>query len=500
MKKILLLLIILNIPFEVWSNSDNQIIEGYVFEDKNANNILDRKERGIKNSYVSNGKEIVITDRHGKYSLNATEDDVLFVIIPSGFKSSLKNNWYINISGSDTVKTKVFNFGLRRSENNGKFRFLAIGDVQVGSQEEILYASRTMVQELINRQDYDFSIYLGDMVNDSVELFKPLKKLIKEIKRPYKAVYGNHDRNFENPINKQKSNFVEKFGPTNYAFFHEDVLFVTLNSISPVGKYGYEGHYKKNTIKFLRNILKIVESNQLIVLNQHVPLSWMKNKEAVLGLLNIKNNILILSGHSHSINRRYYKRTGFNDIQELTAGTVSGNWWTGQKNWQGIPLALMKCGSPRGYFEVEVEGNSYNLLFKAIGLPEEHQTSIWFGDLEQNVPPITVDKTNHKIILNFFAGSSKTEIRTSLNGRPLGELQKHKMIDPYVARIKRWQNQEFYPNKLSKAAPYLRTPSSHIWTFNLPYEELSEINTLKIEIKDPSIKSISKEFIFWKKN
>ncbi|WP_339653020.1 calcineurin-like phosphoesterase C-terminal domain-containing protein [uncultured Salegentibacter sp.] len=494
MKRYILYLLLV-LPAILWSRSNNQIIKGFVYEDKNANGKLDDGEKRLNNVFVSNGVDITKTNRKGAYQLETSGGDNVFVILPSGYESSKPNLWY--------KKTKQLNenvnFGLKKIKRSKAFSIMAIGDVQVGTQDEIKFTGKTLGNKLVNSKDYAFGIFLGDMVNDTVGLFKPLKELLDYSKFPYKVVYGNHDRNFQNSKNNQQKDFENTFGPTTYAFFHQDVLFVTLNSIRPKGKYGYEGFYEDEEIEFVKHILSLVKKEQLIVINQHIPLAWIKNKEALLEHLNIENDILVLSGHTHRVSRRFYKRKGFSDIHELTSGAVSGNWWTGQKDWTGVPLALMRDGSPRGYFDINFEANDYQLAFKPLDISEEEQLSLWFGNLEHDGLPYTITKDHNQLILNYFPGSQKTEINAFINGEFYKTLKKERLVDPYVARIKKWQNRDLSPDKLSDPAPYLNGPSNHIWTLDLPWDKLKPTNIIKLEIKDPYLKTLTREFIFWKK-
>lgn len=62
------------------------IATGYVFEDSNKNRKREKAERGLENVAVSNGREVVVTDKKGKYELPVGNDNIFFVIEPSGFK------------------------------------------------------------------------------------------------------------------------------------------------------------------------------------------------------------------------------------------------------------------------------------------------------------------------------------------------------------------------------------------------------------------------------
>ena len=54
--------------------------KGYVYNDRNENLRMDEGEQGIEGVYVSNGVDIVKTDKNGKYKISVSEDAIIFVI------------------------------------------------------------------------------------------------------------------------------------------------------------------------------------------------------------------------------------------------------------------------------------------------------------------------------------------------------------------------------------------------------------------------------------
>ena len=70
-------------------NNKKNIAKGAVYHDINGNNTMDNNEPGIPNVYVSNGVEIVKTDKNGKYSIPVSEDAIIFVIKPRDWMTPL---------------------------------------------------------------------------------------------------------------------------------------------------------------------------------------------------------------------------------------------------------------------------------------------------------------------------------------------------------------------------------------------------------------------------
>ena len=473
----------------------SQVVMGKVFLDRNRNNQLDAFERGLNKVWVSNGDTIVQTNKKGEYLIRVKKGQILFPILPSKYTYADGKNWW-HIVADSVSNNFSYDFGLIKQKTKKEFKFLAIGDIQVGDTTELLQASNSVLKELTNRNDYDFSIYLGDLVNDEPILFKPLNRMIQEIDRPAWLVYGNHDRDFNATKVEQSNLFNMHFGPDTYAFFRNEVLFITLNSIKPIGKYGYEGVYTKDQLRFLRSMVLKVSKDYPIVISQHIPFVGMKNKDEVLQILNDYSKVLFLSGHTHTVFQNYINTPAGNTIHELTVGAVSGNWWTGQKSWEGIPLSLMQCGTPRGYFEIDFKKGSYKLKYKGVDLPEEKQLSIWSG--EYNGEPTSFLSKSNEFYVNFFSGSNRTSVAMKFQEYPLQYLDKVQKMDPFVAFIRRSQSEQKSPDGHSRRSPYLRKPSRHLWKGKLPENLEPGIYKVDILVQDPKIKDFQQSIWLWK--
>ncbi|MCM4166764.1 3',5'-cyclic adenosine monophosphate phosphodiesterase CpdA [Arenibacter antarcticus] len=480
----------------VFAQDEPQMVQGKVFLDRNQNNILDSKEQGLKKVWVSNGDTIVQTDKKGNYRIRAKKGQTIFPIIPSKYTYTNKNNWW-HIMPDSWTKEISYDFGLIKQEIKRKFKFLAIGDIQVGDTTELLQASNSILKELTNRNDYDFSIYLGDLVNDSPNLFKPLNRIIQEADNQAWTVYGNHDRNFNAERTEQSNLYNINFGPNTYAFFRNKVLFISLNSIYPIGKYGYEGIYGKEQLRFLESLVQKVPKDHPIVINQHIPFVGMKNKDEVLNILNEYHKVLFLTGHTHTVFQNYIKTPAGNTIHELTAGAVSGYWWTGQKSWEGIPLALMNCGTPRGYFEIDFDKESYTIKYKGVGLPKEQQLSVWAG--EYNGEPSSFLSESNEFYVNIFSGSDRTSVAMKFQQAPIQYLEKVTEMDPFVAYIRRSQKDQKSPDGQSKSSPYLKKHSRHLWKGKLPKNTVPGIYKVEILVQDPKLKDFHQSIWIWKK-
>ena len=66
-----------------------QTATGTVYHDLNKNGRKDAREPGIANVCVSNGKEVVKTDKNGKWTLPVGDDTGFFVIKPAEYSVPL---------------------------------------------------------------------------------------------------------------------------------------------------------------------------------------------------------------------------------------------------------------------------------------------------------------------------------------------------------------------------------------------------------------------------
>src|ERR1700676_3861334 len=60
-------------------------VTGVVFEDRSGSGRREPGDPGIPGVLVSNGRDVVKTDRDGRYALPVGEETIIFVIKPTGY-------------------------------------------------------------------------------------------------------------------------------------------------------------------------------------------------------------------------------------------------------------------------------------------------------------------------------------------------------------------------------------------------------------------------------
>ena len=493
MKKIGIVTFFLLFIFSAFAQNNLFKIEGTVFHDKNGNGKFDGKEKGVRGIPVSNGDTIVFTDKMGRFEMQADSVSSIFPILPSGFHMNGSrvvnaNFFYLSNGGSNPE----IDFGLNRVKENSQFSVGAIGDVQVSDRQEIGYANNTVMDELANRTDLKFNLFLGDLVNDNVEDLFLFRQMLEALPVDSWTIAGNHDR--DEVIGKQQHTYSHLFGAVDYAFNYADVHFVVLNNVYAKGHRGYEGRFTEKQIRFVKNDLALVPENKLLVLCQHIPMVLVKNKADMLSLLDDRKNVLILSGHTHRVSRHYLAP----NIMEIVAGASCGNWWTGERDWQGIPSALMQGGSPRNYFTIDFDKNNYQFQFKGVRLDPAMQMSIWISgqdSLDKYVPALQ-ELGQHTVVANIYAGSEETIVKMQIDDSNWVEMEKKDLVDPNIERIIAINKLDATSSRFARKAALRQSKSSHIWTGEIPENLSKGIHVVKIRAVERSAYNVCDSRIF----
>ena len=340
---IISLFILIQLPQSGYAFDKVIIVKGQVFNDANSNGVCDRKEKGLKDILISNGTDIVKTDKNGLYYIKANIGESIFPILPSEYtwsKSTTKvvnaNFLYLHPNRKDVKDTISWQIPVVKSEVPKSFNVGAIGDIQVDNADELSYAAKSIFSELNNRNDIHFNLMLGDLVNDKVSLLPIMREMMDQLPSSSWTLVGNHDRNVDNPMFMNDA-FNRVNGADNYSFNYGKAHFIILNNVFATDKKSYEGRINDKQLQFLRNDLSHISKEKTIVISQHIPMVATKNNKEVLDLVKDYANVLVLSGHTHTVSRHFFK---YPNIQELGVGATCGNWWRGEKD---IEIGRASC-------------------------------------------------------------------------------------------------------------------------------------------------------------
>ena len=111
---------------------------GHVFVDKNGNGVFDKGEKTLSGVIVSDGLNVVKTERDGSFTLPGHEKErFIFITTPSGYRTN--NAYYRRIETGQTV----YDFGVTPYNahvgKDGSHRFVHLSDTEIsgpGSVDE----------------------------------------------------------------------------------------------------------------------------------------------------------------------------------------------------------------------------------------------------------------------------------------------------------------------------------------------------------------------------
>jgi hypothetical protein len=413
---------------------DQSTATGTVFLDANRNSQMDEGETGIEGVQVSNGREVVLTGADGTYEIPAYDDMNLFVTEPAGHGVPLSEDmvpqfFYVHkVEGSPPLRfggieptgplPAEINFPVIETGDDQQFEILAFGDAQPYSNREIGYVRDTAGMMLANRDNSDTHalLFAGDVMGDDLSLYPRFKGIIAVGDTPQYYAGGNHDLDFDAETDEHSfDTFRREWGPEYYSFDVGNVHFVTLDNVrypcnadetdsavhdfcSPDESPTYNGVIHDRQMEWLANDLANVPEDKLIVVTAHIPFQTFTDNTAAKHQTDNFSEMaeiigdrpaLTLTGHTHTTENiiegvgydGWEENTGLAEspFHQIVTGAISGSWWAGDLNDDGVPHATQRLGSPRGYYQIEFDGSDYVETYHTFHGPEGEQLHASFN-------------------------------------------------------------------------------------------------------------------------
>ncbi|MBE9583169.1 calcineurin-like phosphoesterase family protein [Mucilaginibacter sp. JRF] len=485
-----------------------QMAKGYVFLDANGNGKKDRGEKGIQSISVSNGVNVIKTDKNGKYELPVGNDNILFVIKPSGFgvpvdSSMLPQFYYIHKpQGSPALRYPAVkptgplpaevNFALLRKKEDKQFRTLIFGDPQVYSQQDIDWFKKGILEEAKQIKGVAFGLSLGDLVGDNLNLFTDYKRVMATLNIPWYNMVGNHDLNFDLKVDSLSDESYEaQFGPANYAFEYGNAHFIILDDIlvpDPRKNDGYWAGLRPDQLEFIKNDLANTDTSKLIVFAYHIPMKdyggrAFRAADRVKLFEHLKNHrhVLMLSGHTHLQRQNFYNQEeGWphaGTVHEYNAGTTSGDWYSGELDSNKVPYATMRDGTEKGYAFLNISGNTYTIDYKVAGKPATYQMGVF-------LPKVIAHRKDESVefYANFFMGTENSDMQYRIDGGKWTPMKQEQAVDPaYHQSYMRWGTTD---TLMFGRRPSRAQVSSHLWRGSISTELSVGDHALEIKAVD----------------
>lgn len=573
---------------------------GTVFHDTNRNSKLDADEAGISGVIVSNGREVVTTGADGTYELPAYGDMNLFVTKPAGYTVPVNAQMvpqfaYVHKeAGSPDLRfggiaatgplPAAINFPMiKDNSDRDTFECLVFGDAQPYFNMQVSYVRETAGRMLAARDmsDTECLLFEGDVMGDDLSLYPRFKQIISVGRTPQYYVAGNHDLDFDADSDQHSfDTFRAEWGPEYYSFDIGNVHFVTLDNVrypcngidvhsfcDPSRKPTYNGVIHDRQLAWLANDLANVPRDKLIVLSAHIPFQTFTDNTAakhqtdnLAALVDILDGrpALGLSGHTHTteniLTGEYFegweKITGVGPapFHQIVTGALSGSWWGGSLNDDGVPGSIQRLGSPRGYYTLTFDGSDYVDTYASFTHDQTEQFHLSFNtpryrgwadklmgfvrsygrDRGDVLPPVSINDLGDVnmltradltggtwAVVNVWNGSRDTKVSVQINdgraydatrtqqGQGEAKVRSVKASDPYaiirqftdtrraIASATGNDGYEMFQGSqmVGLAGPqdsWLWTnSSSHLWTVDLPADLPAGVHAMAVTVTDP---------------
>jgi hypothetical protein len=502
--------------FQAGADPQPQMARGVVFIDANGNRQRDPDEKPLAGVKVSNGVDIVATDAEGKYALPVSDDAIVFVLKPRGYRTPLtKQNlpqFYYVHKPLGSPKTKFpgvaatgplpasIDFPLTPQEEPDQFKAVLFGDTQPRDKREVEFITHDIIEPLIGT-DAAFGVTLGDIVFDDLSVFEEMNQAVALIGIPWYNVIGNHDINYDARNRKQANETYERyFGPSYYSFDYGPTHFIVLDDIEWLYDDGtkkgkYVGGIGPEQLAFVRRDLELIPADQMVVLMMHIPIIGVRDRHDLYRLIEQRPFCLSISGHTHHHEHRFLKQAdgwmGPEPHHHIINVTACGSWWTGQPDERGIPHTMMADGAPNGHSILTFTGKKYTLDYVPAGRPRDYQMQI---HLPETIPVGKLAET--PLLVNIFNSSEKSTAEVRVGDGPWTPLVLSPQPDPgFVATRER---EASILAERPKAFRELPKPmlSPHLWSGPLPATLAEGTHAAEVRTTDMSGRTFTARRLF----
>lgn len=407
--------------------------------------------RGIQGVPVTDGINIVLTDKEGNFELfSNTSIEFVYITIPSGYSIPIGDNsprFFYRFQDKSTNRQNI-NFELQKSTiNDNKHTVIVCADPQVAFDEE-LPMLQTVIDDMktLTYSDYPnssiFGIVCGDItaeIKNGSKFFPAIKQMFNDTDIPFFYAVGNHDMDIAGRSNyRSKKTFEDFFGPAYYSFNRGKIHYVVLDDVFFTGKaYGYIGYLDEMQLSWLEQDLALVPKGSTIVITLHIPTysrearrgeygkeelnKVLQNRTALYKMLE-PFNVHIMSGHEH-----YHENYIVNDrIFEHVHAALCGIFWQAPYNSDGTPL---------GYSVYEVDGNDVQWYYKVAGKGKYFQFNAYMPGADTHRPDA--------VIANVWNYDPEWKVYWYENGVRIGEMIQYRGSDPAIVDYVEKNNQNF---------------------------------------------------------
>lgn len=424
--------------------------------------VKDNSGNPIEGVAVSDGFQIVTTDKDGYYKMKPSTDTwYVYISIPAEYEVPINEYGQPCFYLKYAKETLQYDFTLTplAGGKETKFALVTFGDPQVQNDSQL---KRFKNESVINISSHAtelaksmpcYGITLGDIVwnmdDKNTDKYRDdLRDGFAKTKvgMPVFQVMGNHDNTYYNassPLfaDETSSSFELKaqrqhediFGPANYSFSRGDVHIIGMRDIvysTNTTAQSYQRGFLKSQLDWLKQDLALVPKDKMVVLCVHIPLYNRTENyiQDVLALLNTYKEAHVMSGHTHFIQNyehKYIAGSPHTKVFEHNVGALCGAWWS---------CNMCTDGAPNGYGVFVAENNTFTNWYY-IGInngmnTREHQMRLYRGNAVSGGPKgssgtkgyYSFGQTNDVLIANVYFADDEWTVQVYEDGVYSGDM------------------------------------------------------------------------------
>lgn len=420
---------------------------------------------GVKDVAVTDGYEIVKTDKNGMYQFkSAKKDGYVYITVPSGYEvecEGVQAMFYKSTKkGANTVEQ--IDFTLYPSGDQTKHTVMFLGDMHLANKQKDISQFSTFTSELnsyigAHTTDKVYAITLGDMTWDlywysNNFCFSQYLKQFNVVKNlPVFHTIGNHDHNMQTSIVGASEGwdavdwdtagkYRADMGPNYYSINIGKIHYIVVDNIyctNTTGGSGDDRHYSdkvsSDNIAWIKKDLANVSKSTPIVLTMHASAYDQSGKASLDNLTELKNcfsgysKVTFVTGHTHKM----WNIEDGSNFEEFNSGAVCASWW-----WAGYydsNLNLAQDGAFGGYRIMDINGTEMPSYFKSTAKDASLQFRSY--DLNQVYMPeseianikdygvYNSKSSDNKVLLNVWDFGPGWKVEVTENGKALSVSQ-----------------------------------------------------------------------------
>lgn len=441
--------------------------------DNNVYGVVHCDGEGLADVVVSDGVEVVKTDKDGVYQFKSAKKwGYVFISIPKGYEVGSEGvlpQFHATLT-EKADKAERHDFNLVKV-NQEKYRVYFLGDMHLADRTNDLNQFDNCMKEvksdIMDDDVKSYVITLGDMTWDlywySRNYYFPqyLKSVNYYFKNAAKQVQffhtiGNHDHDMckDGDFNTVIE-YVKDIAPTYYSFNIGDVHYIVLDDILCTNVGGaasakpertYESEVTDEQLKWLVKDLSYVSQTTPVIVTSHAPVYAKETKKNVNDYY-LNNSATLVSkfkgykvdfvtGHTHVLYNVDKKSSEGIGIYEHNAGAVCASWW-----WSGYltpGIHICTDGAPGGYSVWDITGTDKKWRYKGTGRDENEQfrtydlNNVWFT-VEKDAPKVPAalksdfekytdaypKNSKNEVLINIWNWNPKWQIEIKENGKTL---------------------------------------------------------------------------------